>query len=155
MELTSTAFLEGTTIPKVNTGDGKDISPPLRWSGAPANTQTFALICDDPDAPRKEPWVHWVLFHLPADARELPEAVPDSDTLAGGGKQGKNDFGKIGYGGPCPPAGPAHRYRFSLYALDTRLNLGSGATKQQALDAMQGHVLGQAQLTGSYQRRAA
>ncbi len=152
MELTSTAFLEGTIIPKVNTGDGKDISPPLRWSGAPANTQSFALICDDPDAPRKEPWVHWVLFHLPADARELPEAVPASDTLTGAGKQGKNDFGKIGYGGPAPPPGKPHRYYFKLYALDTILDLEEGATKQELEQAMKGHILASGQLMGKYGR---
>jgi Raf kinase inhibitor-like YbhB/YbcL family protein len=105
MEITSTAFEEGATIPKQYTGDGRDASPPLRWSGAPGNTQSIALICDDPDAPRKEPWVHWVLFNLPADTHELPEAVPATETLSQGGKQGKNDFGKIGYGGPAPPRG--------------------------------------------------
>src|SRR5207245_4654866 len=103
MGLECTDFLEGTTIPKVTTGDGKDISPPLRWSGAPANTQSFALICDDPDAPRKEPWVHWVLFNLPANTHELAGGVPASETLANSAKQGKNDFGKMGYGGPAQP----------------------------------------------------
>jgi Raf kinase inhibitor-like YbhB/YbcL family protein len=152
MDVTSTAFLEGTTIPKVNTGDGKDISPPLRWSGAPANTQSIALLCDDPDAPRKEPWVHWVLFNMPADTRELPEAVPASDTLPGGGKQGKNDFGNIGYGGPAPPPGKPHRYYFKLYALDTMLNLKEGATKQELEQAMKGHILASGQLMGKYGR---
>src|SRR5260370_8452135 len=115
MELTSNAFLEGTTIPKVNTGDGKDISPPLRWSGAPANTRSFALICDDPDAPRKEPWVHWVLFHLPADARELPEAGPARDPVAGPGKQRKDDFRKIRQ--RRPPAPPRHPPPYFLHPL--------------------------------------
>jgi Raf kinase inhibitor-like YbhB/YbcL family protein len=152
MELTSTGFPESATIPKQNTGDGKDISPLIRWSGAPANTQSFALICDDPDAPRKEPWVHWVLFNLPADTHELPEGVPASETLPSGAKQGKNDFGKIGYGGPAPPPGKPHRYYFKLYALDSMLNLKEGATKQQLEQAMKGHVLASGQLMGKYGR---
>jgi Raf kinase inhibitor-like YbhB/YbcL family protein len=152
MELTSTAFQEGATIPKQYTGDGKNISPPLRWSGAPGNTQSFALICDDPDAPRKEPWVHWVLFHLPADAQELPEGVPADESLPNRAKQGTNDFGKIGYGGPAPPPGKPHRYYFKLYALDTILNLKEGATKQQLEQAMKEHILASGQLMGKYGR---
>ena len=152
MELTSTAFGEGITIPKQNTGDGKDVSPALRWSGAPANAQSYALICDDPDAPRQEPWVHWVLFNLPANTHELSEGVPAQETLANGAKQGKNDFGKIGYGGPAPPPGKPHRYYFRIYALDTVLNLKEGATKQQVDAAMKGHVLGKGELMGKYSR---
>jgi Raf kinase inhibitor-like YbhB/YbcL family protein len=152
MELTSTAFQESAIIPKQNTADGKDISPALRWSGAPGNTQSFGLICDDPDAPRKEPWVHWVLFNLPADTHELPEGVPANETLANSAKQGKNDFGKIGYGGPAPPAGKPHRYYFKLFALDTMLTLKEGATKQQLEQAMKGHVLASGQLMGKYGR---
>jgi Raf kinase inhibitor-like YbhB/YbcL family protein len=152
MELTSRAFLEGTTVPKVNTADGKDISPPLRWTGAPGNVQSFALICNDPDAPRKEPWVHWVLFNLPAETRELREAVPGNGAIAGGGKQGKNDFGKLGYGGPAPPPGKPHRYYFKLYALDTMLDLEEGTTKQQLEQAMKGHILASGQLMGKYSR---
>jgi Raf kinase inhibitor-like YbhB/YbcL family protein len=152
MEITSTAFEEGITIPKQYTGDGKDISPPLRWSGAPANTQSFALVCDDPDAPRKEPWVHWVLFNLPADTHVLPEAVPANESIFQGAKQGKNDFGKIGYGGPAPPRGKPHRYYFKLYALDSMLNLREGATKQQLEQAMKGHILASGQLMGQYGR---
>jgi len=152
MELTSTAFQEGDTISKQYTADGKDVSPPLRWSGAPGNTQSFALICDDPDAPRKEPWVHWVLFNLPAAAQELPEGVPPDETLPNGAKQGRNDFGKIGYGGPAPPPGKPHRYYFKLYALDTLLNLKEGATKQQLEQAMKGHVLASGRWIGKYGR---
>jgi Raf kinase inhibitor-like YbhB/YbcL family protein len=152
MELTSTAFQEAGPIPTEYTGDGKDISPPLRWSGAPGNTQTFALICDDPDAPRKEPWVHWVLFNLPAASHELPEGVPLDATLPNGAKQGRNDFGKIGFGGPAPPPGKPHRYFFKLYALDKKLNLKVGARKQELEQAMQGHILAQAELMGKYQR---
>jgi Raf kinase inhibitor-like YbhB/YbcL family protein len=152
MQLTSTAFQEGATIPKQYTGDGKDVSPPLWWSGAPSNTQSFALICDDPDAPRAEPWVHWALFDLPADTHELPEGIAAGKMLPGGAKQGKNDFNKIGYGGPAPPRGKQHRYYFKLYALDTAVNLKEGATKQQLEQAMQGHILASGQLMGQYGR---
>ncbi len=152
MQITSTAFEEGATIPKQYTGDGKDVSPPLRWSDAPAGTKSFALICDDPDAPRKEPWVHWVLFNLPADTKELPEGVPTKETLTSAAKQGKNDFGNIGYGGPAPPKGKPHRYYFKIYALDAMLDLKEGATKQQLEAAMKGHILAQGQVIGTYSR---
>jgi Raf kinase inhibitor-like YbhB/YbcL family protein len=151
IELSSTAFREGEAIPKAYTGDGKDLSPPLRWSDPPQGTRTFALICDDPDAPRGT-WVHWVLFNLPADRRELAEGVPAQEVLDGGAKQGKNDFGNIGYGGPAPPKGKPHRYFFKLYALDTPLDLAPGATKAQLVAAMQGHVLAEGQLMGRYGR---
>jgi Raf kinase inhibitor-like YbhB/YbcL family protein len=151
IELNSTAFGEGETIPKQYTGDGKDVAPPLRWSDPPQGTKSFALVCDDPDAPRGI-WVHWVLFNLPGDRRELDEAVPAQRELAGGAKQGKNDFGKLGYGGPAPPRGKPHRYFFKLYALDTLLDLPAGAPKDQLLAAMQGHVLAEGQLMGRYGR---
>jgi len=151
MQLTSSAFTEGAAIPRTYTGDGRDGSPPLRWSDAPAGVGSFALICDDPDAPRGT-WVHWVLFNLPAATQELPEAVPTTATLANGARQGKNDFGKLGYGGPAPPRGKPHRYFFKLYALDTMLDLEAGITKAQLEQAMQGHVLGQCQLMGTYAR---
>jgi hypothetical protein len=151
MQLTSPAFEPGATIPQRHTGDGKDVSPSLRWSGAPAGTKSFALICDDPDAPRGT-WVHWVLFNLPADQAELAEGVPATPELPGGAKQGKNDFGNHGYGGPAPPRGKPHRYIFKLYALDTVLELPAGATKQQLEQAMKGHVLAQGQLMGTYSR---
>jgi Raf kinase inhibitor-like YbhB/YbcL family protein len=152
LSLTTTAFPAGGPIPARYTCDGEDRSPPLAWSGAPAGTAAFALIVDDPDAPRGV-FTHWVLYNLPADAGELPEGVPATERLANGALQGVNDFGRVGYSGPCPPPGPAHRYRFTLYALDTALRLGPRATKQAALDAMRGHVLAQGQLTGTYQRR--
>jgi Raf kinase inhibitor-like YbhB/YbcL family protein len=151
IELTSPAFQPGTTIPKPYTGDGADRSPPLRWSEPPTGTKSLALICDDPDAPRGT-WVHWVLFNLPATARELEEGVPAKDILDNGAKQGKNDFGKISYGGPAPPRGKPHRYFFKLYALDTPLNLPAGATKAQLEKAMQGHMLAEGQLMGTYGR---
>jgi Raf kinase inhibitor-like YbhB/YbcL family protein len=151
MQLTSPAFQEGQPIPKQYTGDGKDVSPPLRWDGVPGGTQSLALICDDPDAPRGT-WVHWVLFNLPADARELPEAVPAKGVGPQGSRQGTNDFRKLGYGGPAPPPGKPHRYFFKLYALDTVLDLKEGATKQDLVKAMEGHVLAEGQLMGKFGR---
>ena len=151
MNVTSTAFQEGTTIPKQCTGEGKDVSPPLKWSEVPAGTKSFAVICDDPDAPRKEPWVHWVLFNLPAETRELAEGASRAG-LPAGAKEGKNDFGNIGYGGPMPPPGKPHRYYFKVYALDTVLDLQEGATKAELERAMKGHVLAEGQLMGKYAR---
>ena len=152
MQLTSTAFTEGAAIPAKHTCDAKDISPPLRWSGVPAGTKSLALVVDDPDAPVGT-WVHWVLYDLPATTSELDEDVPKSQYVAGGAKQGINDFRRLGYGGPCPPAGKAHRYFFKLYALDTVLDLKPGLTKKDLERAMEKHVLGQAQLMGTYQRK--
>jgi Raf kinase inhibitor-like YbhB/YbcL family protein len=151
LTLTSSAFSEGEIIPRQHTGDGKDLSPPLRWTGAPKGTNSFAMICDDPDAPRGI-WVHWVLFNLPADTGELPEGVPARESLPSGARQGKNDFGKIGYGGPAPPRGKPHRYFFKLHALNTMLDLPAGATKSQVVDAMKGRILAEAQLVGKYAR---
>jgi Raf kinase inhibitor-like YbhB/YbcL family protein len=151
IEVTSTAFQQGMTIPTKYTGDGTDKSPQLRWSEPPSGTKSIALICDDPDAPRGT-WVHWVLFNLPTQSRELEEGTPTTATLASGAKQGKNDFGNIGYGGPAPPKGNAHRYFFKLYALDASVDLPSGATKAQLEKAMKGHILAQGQLIGTYKR---
>ena len=150
-EFTSSEFKQNEAIPKQYTCDGSDISVPLSWKNAPEGSKSFALIADDPDAPRGT-WVHWVLYDLPADVRELSAAIGHEESLQNGAKQGKNDFGKIGYGGPCPPSGSAHRYYFKLYALDQMTGLRSKATKQQLLDAMKGHVLAEAQLTGTYKR---
>jgi len=149
--LRSSCLPEGGTIAKKYTCDGTDISIPLNWSGAPEGTRSFALIADDPDAPSGT-WVHWVLYDLPGDARELPEAVPTDRILDNGAKQGVNDFQRVGYGGPCPPRGPAHRYLFTLYALNRVVGLKPGSTKQELLRAMKGHTLAQAQLTGIYKR---
>ena len=151
IELTSTAFQSGATIPKQYTGDGANRSPPLRWSEPPSGTKSIALICDDPDAPRGT-WVHWVLFNLPAHARELEAGVPKTETLGNGAKPGKNDFGNIGYGGPAPPKGKAHRYFFKLYALAVVVDLTPGATKAQLEGAMKGHILAEGQLMGTYKR---
>jgi Raf kinase inhibitor-like YbhB/YbcL family protein len=151
---TSTAFKEGATIPVKHTCDGADVSPPLVWSGAPPGTKAFALIADDPDAPAGT-WVHWVLYNLPGSAAGLTENVAKTVTLPdlGGALQGRTDFRRPGYGGPCPPPGPAHRYFFKLYALDAPLKLEPGASKQDVEAAMKGHVLGTTQLMGTYGRQ--
>jgi Raf kinase inhibitor-like YbhB/YbcL family protein len=151
IKLTSTAFQEGATIPKAHTGDGPDTSPPLEWSNPPQGTKSFALICDDPDAPAGT-WVHWVIFNLPPSLQKLEEGAPTKETLSNGARQGKNDFGTIGYGGPAPPRGKPHRYFFKLYALDMPLDLAPGATKDQLLAAMKDHVLDEGQLMGRYGR---
>jgi Raf kinase inhibitor-like YbhB/YbcL family protein len=148
----SVAFAEGQTIPTRYTGDGANVSPPLTWSGVPEGTQSLVLICEDPDAPRGT-WSHWVLFALPADTRELAEGIPPQATLPNGAAQGTNDFGNPGYGGPAPPPGKPHRYFFRLYALDTRVTLRPGAKRQDVLTALEGHILGQGQLMGTYGRQ--
>ena len=151
IEVTSTAFQQGMTIPKQFTGDGEDQSPPLSWSEPPAGTKSIALICDDPDAPRGT-WVHWVLFNLPPQTRELMEGVPTTATHSSGAIQGKTDFGSNGYGGPAPPKGKAHRYFFKLYALSVVVNLSPAATKAELEAAMKGHILDEGELMGTYQR---
>lgn len=150
MNITSTAFKEGSTIPKEYTCEGQDISPPLAWSNVPAGTQSLALISDDPDAPMGT-WVHWVIYNLLPETLDLPEGVPPDRELKNGSLQGINDFRKIGYGGPCPPRG-THRYFFKLYALDAKLNLPSGVTKKDLLKAMEGHVLAEVELVGTFRR---
>ena len=151
LKLTAAAFAEGGTIPKQFTCDSTDLSPALAWTGAPENTKSFSLIADDPDAPAGT-WVHWVLYDLPPDAKSLGEGVPKDEQLPNGARQGRNDFRRIGYGGPCPPPGGAHRYFFKLYALDAKLNLKAGATKAEVEKAMSGHILAQASLMGRYKR---
>ena len=153
MELKSSVFKNGETIPVKYTCDGDDISPPLSWSGAPAGTKSFVLIMDDPDAPMGT-WVHWVVYNIPANVTNLPEKVPPEEKLKDGTLQGKNSWGRIGYGGPCPPPPTgAHRYFFKLYAIDKVLSLGPGATKEKVLKAIEGHVLSKAELMGRYKRR--
>ncbi|MDE3168535.1 MAG: YbhB/YbcL family Raf kinase inhibitor-like protein [Acidobacteriota bacterium] len=151
LQLSSRAFRDGQPIPKKYTCDGQDVSPDLAWSGAPEETKSLALIVDDPDAPAGV-WVHWVLYDLPAETRELPEGTPKDRELRNGARQGKNDFGKIGYNGPCPPSGPAHRYFFKLYALREKTGLGGGASKADLERAMKGKIAGQATLTGKFGR---
>jgi Raf kinase inhibitor-like YbhB/YbcL family protein len=162
MELTSTGFEQGAAIDAKYTADGQDLSPPLAWSGAPENTQSFTLICDDPDAPSPkrpadQPWVHWVIFNLGRERSAMPEGmerveVPSQFPEAA---QGKNSWpsDNLGYRGPAPPPGSGrHRYFFKIYALDTTLDLEPGATKKQVLEAISGHVLAEGQLMGTYVR---
>ncbi len=151
LTVSSQAFEEGSRIPTKYSCQGQDVSPALQWGEPPEGTQSFALIVDDPDAPGGV-FTHWVLFNIASDSRGLPEAVPTQAELPTGAVQGKNGFGRIGYGGPCPPPGHPHRYQFSLYALDQPLALKAGVSKKQLLDAMKGHIVAQGQLTGTYQR---
>jgi Raf kinase inhibitor-like YbhB/YbcL family protein len=158
-KLTSSAFKSGAAIPRKHSGEGDDVSPSLAWEGAPDGTKEYELICDDPDAPSPEPWVHWVIYGIPADARALPEGVKSNvpelkEPFAA--RQGRNSWPSgttVGYRGPSPPPGHGtHHYHFRLYALDTHLDLSPSATKQQVLDAMKGHVLAEAELVGTYER---
>lgn len=147
----SRVFNEGTIIPKRFTCEGEDISPPLSWTKSPGGTRSLALIVEDPDAPAGI-WTHWVVYNLPARTTAIPESVPKENQLPDGGLQGRNSFGHIGYGGPCPPPGRAHRYFFRLYALNSMLSLRAGASRQEVLDAIKGHVLSEAQLMGRFKR---
>ena len=149
-EITSNAFRNGSSVPKKFTCDGPDVSPALSWTGAPGKTKSFALIVDDPDAPVGT-WVHWVLYNLPSDTRNVAEGTSKDLRLPNGALQGRNDFGKVGYNGPCPPRGSAHRYFFKIYALDSPMGLKPGATKADLERAMKGHTLDQAQLIGTFQ----
>jgi hypothetical protein len=149
--LESKAFKQGEDIPRRYTCEGDDLSPALLWSEPPVGTKSLALIADDPDAPVGT-WVHWVFYDLESHVRELPEGVAKAEEVQGVGKQGLNDFRKVGYGGPCPPPGKPHRYFFKLYALDTKLTLGPRASKQDVEKAMKGHILAQAELMGRYKR---
>lgn len=151
MQVKSADFQEGGMIPKQYTCDDADISPAISWDSVPEGTKSIALITDDPDAPMGT-FVHWVLYDLPPDVKELPENFSTDKTLDNGTKQGINGYKKIGYGGPCPPSG-THRYYFKLYALDKKLDLDPGATKVEVEQAMQGHILAQGQLMGRYSRK--
>jgi Raf kinase inhibitor-like YbhB/YbcL family protein len=150
LSITSPAFKNGSSIPAEYTCISKDISPTLAWSGQPAATKSFALIMDDPDAAGGT-WVHWVIYNIPASARGLQEAAPTKVQLADGSLNGVNSWGNLGYGGPCPPSG-THRYFFKLYALDTMLDLPSGANKQKLLSVMQDHILAQGELMGTFSK---
>jgi len=150
-ELTSLACTPGGRIAKKYTADGADVSPPLEWTDPPSGTKSFAIICDDPDAPAGN-WVHWVLWGLPESARSLDENVSKQETLPSGVRQGVNNFKKVGYGGPAPPRGPAHRYFFRLYALDSVPDLKPGSNKFDLERAMRGHIVGQCELMGKYGR---
>ena len=151
-QFTSSVFSDHGAIPKKYSGQGDNISPPLTWAGAPAETKSFAMIVDDPDAPIGT-FVHWVIFNIPPSAGNLPEDVPKLKNLTDGSLQGRNTFQKIGYGGPLPPTQKPHRYFFKLHALDTMLGLEAGAYKKDLLKAMEGHILAEAELVGVYQKQ--
>ena len=151
IKVTSVAFKQGEPIPRQYTCAGVNVSPPLEWTGVPKAAKTIAIVADDPDVPGGT-WVHWVLYNVPADNIGFVENVPVSETLKAGGFQGKNDFGKIGYGGPCPPSG-AHRYFFKIFALDTTLKLSAGASRKDIDAAVTKHILAAGQLMGTYQRK--
>jgi Raf kinase inhibitor-like YbhB/YbcL family protein len=155
IRLQSPAFSDGGVVPKVYTCDGKNVSPPLTWSGVPESARSLALICDDPDAPMGV-WTHWLIVDIPVTAKELPEGVePKPEVTFVPGQepalQGKNDFRKVGYGGPCPPGG-THHYVFRIYAVDFRWTPGSDVTRQRVLEALKGHILAEGRLTGLYSR---
>lgn len=155
IDLSSTAFGNNQKIPVHYTGDGDDISPRLNWGESlPPETQELALVCDDPDAPSKEPWVHWLVYKIPTGTTELPEATPKDPSLKVpyGALQGKNSWGTIGYRGPMPPPGSSHRYFFKLYVLDTKLDVKPGLDKKALLAAMKGHVIAETSLIGTYSR---
>lgn len=153
LAVASSAFAHNQAVPRRYTDDGQNISPPIEWAGVPDGTRELALIVDDPDAPTPQPWVHWVAYHIPPNMKGFPEGVSPSLRGPGSILQGKNSWNKVGYGGPAPPRGHGlHHYHFRLYALDASLDLEPGASKEAVLKAMQGHILGEAVLTGTYQR---
>lgn len=151
LDVSSPAFSPGKPIPKEYTCDGADRSPALRWEGVPAGAQSLAILMQDPDAPGGT-FTHWILVNLPASLNEIPGGLPAEENVLDGALQGKNDFGRLGYGGPCPPAGKAHHYIFTVYALDQMLSLDKAPSRDPFLQAIQGHVLAAGQLTGTYQR---
>lgn len=150
-QLESSAFRRGEAIPREYTCDGRDISPSLAWTDPPAATKSFVLIVEDPDAPGR-PWIHWIVYDLSPSLRELPAGLPTEAELSGGVRQGTNDFGRTGYGGPCPPGG-SHRYVFELFAVDSEMPVAPGATARTLKNAMKGHVLGEARLMGTYRKQ--
>jgi hypothetical protein len=150
--IASAAFGDGGGIPLQYTADGRNDSPPLEWGDPPEGTRSFALVCDDPDAPRGN-FTHWLLWNLSPEKRHLDTGMAPAVSVDGGARQGKNGFGRLGYGGPSPPPGPQHRYLFKLYALDTTLGLDGGANRDQLLEAMRNHVIAEGILTGMYGRK--
>jgi Raf kinase inhibitor-like YbhB/YbcL family protein len=148
LKVTSSAFQQGGMIPAQYTCDGADTSPPIAWSKGPGATKSYALIADDPDAPMGT-WVHWVMYNIPPNVVSLKEGLSHNEKLDNGAVQGTSSFGKIGYGGPCPPSG-THRYYFKIYALDTTIAGGPGLTKKQLLKEMEKHIIAQGELMGRY-----
>jgi Raf kinase inhibitor-like YbhB/YbcL family protein len=153
MQLTSAVFQQGAEIPSYYTSDGEDVSPEISWKDAPANTKSFVLVVHDPDAPRPGGYTHWVLYNIPPATGHIEEKVPNQEQIPGLGTQGKNDSGKIGYVGPAPPSG-THRYFFRLFAIDKLLDLAPGATHQQVSATIKGHILAQAELMGTYEKKS-
>ena len=154
LEVSSTVFDLGKPIPKKYTDDGEDLSPPLTWKHVPAEAVSLAVVCDDPDAPSEQPWVHWVIYNIPATMTALPEGASSikAKKLAEFAVEGKNSWGKIGYQGPAPPRGETHHYHFKVYALDAKLGIKAGATKERLLSVMTGHILAEGKAVGRYQR---
>jgi len=149
--ISSPSFETGETIPPRQTCIGEDVSPPLNWTGGLDKVVSYAIICEDPDAPGGT-WIHWVIFDIPMQTTSLPEGVSDTPQLEDGSKQGINDFKKLGYGGPCPPPGKPHRYYFRLYGLDQLTGLEPGSTADELKDRMRGHIVAQGELMGVFGR---
>ena len=151
INIKSNVFEYDALIPETHTCDDINVSPPLYWNTIPEHTISFTIICEDPDAPMGT-FTHWIIFNIPSNVKKLPNGVKKEERLENGTIQGLNDFGYIGYGGPCPPEGPEHKYYFRIYALDTTLNLNPGATKEELMNAMWGKVLDEGELMGKYGR---
>lgn len=151
LELSSNSFKHNEFIPEEYTCEGDNVSPHLSWSGFPEGTESFVIICEDPDAPFKT-WVHWVIYDIPKENNELAKGIPAQEVLDFGAKQGINDFGYIGYGGPCPPRGETHRYFFRIFALNKKLNLTPGMDKKSLLEAIKEYIIEEAELMGKYRR---
>lgn len=151
LAIKATAFANGGEIPKKYTCSGADVSPALVWNGVPSGAHSLALIVDDPDAPGGT-WTHWLVWNMPVSLKALQEDVPAREVFENGACQGRNDFHRIGYGGPCPPPGKAHRYFFKLHAIDTRLDLKAGASRKDLDRALKGHIMAQAEWMGTYMR---
>ena len=152
IEVSSESFTTGGTIPREYTADGKDISPQLSWSDPPAGTKSLALTCEDPDAPAGT-WFHWIIFNISPETKKLKENMEKTKNPGGGIAQGANDFNKIGYNGPSPPKGPVHHYNFKLFALNSKLKLKPGCSKEEFYKAIKGKILGEGKVTGIYQRK--
>ena len=151
LKIFSSSFGNGEMIPKKYTCEGEDVSPEIRWKELPEEVKSLALICDDPDAPGGD-FVHWVIFNIPPEIDSLPEGLAPKDTLDFGAIQGMTDFGRVGYGGPCPPRGPVHHYHFKLYGLDTMLKVEKNTTKDELLKKMEGHILIKGEIVGLFKR---
>jgi len=152
LSVSSSAFVEGASVPKPYTGDGKDVSPALSWSGVPASAKALALSVEDPDAPGGT-WFHWIIFNIPTSEKGLKENVAKTPVLPNGAVQGRNDFDQAGYNGPAPPKGPLHHYQFKLVALDAKLSLKPSCSKDEYYKAIKGHIVASGMLTGTYVRK--